>query len=344
MKKRFFAILSIFAATVVLVALVPGCDGAAAEGTIEVKATYYGEPWAGTMYYDLIPAEGAIVDGDTVPGSHTVATGSWAIEVQAGGPTNGYVVSITPGSNLSVSEGGTTTFTVDFARAADARLEGSVYWTINGEYAEGSWAPFVWHVVSPGDVIGLRFQQRYEAGASVNLTESAWCGIYHESDWQDFDMWGRIHIANADCAVNKTPTYDEGAKVEKLSQAAGLWEYYALPPCTSFNLSALQGLGFPPPTTFNWTFDMPTIGLNEYSVWSLDSGVLYDKAIDWLVIGSGDWVAEECALFQLVEDQPWPTLIVLLGYVSIAMEGAEDAVPGNNAWATYDPPLCLYIP
>lgn len=351
MKRSFFAICSVLIAAIILVALVPGCTPTepGPEATVEVKATYYGDPWEGTMLYDLTSGN-TTVDGNAVPGSHTVAPGTWSIEVGPGGPLNGYVVSIDPSDSQAVTEDGTITFTVDFARYADARIEGSPTWTINGTPASSDWADLYGtrHIVGPGTVIGIEFQQRYEAGpgANVTLNETAWLGIYHVTTWQTFPLLGRFHVANNACAVEKVGTYQPEATAEKLEQNVGIWDYYGIWPCLSWNFSTdwLDPWYFPAPTTYFWTIDTPSISLNEQSLWSLDSGVLYDKTINWLTIGSGDWVSEECVLFQLVEDQAWPTFIVLLATARVDLVGVEDVVPGNNAWADFTPPLVLEIP
>ena len=163
------------------------------------------------------------------------------------------------------------------------------------------------------------------------------------SAWQAFPLQGGLHVANNDSAVRKVPTYAEGARSEKLSQAVGVWDYYDIWPCLSWNFSTdWLAWQFPAPVTYNFTFVVPSITLNEDSTWGLETGPLYDKSIDFLQFGMYGFAPEESTLFQLSIDQCFDSMFVLLAGIQITMEG--DVNPANNGWWTYDPPLSLYFP
>jgi len=352
MKRRFFAICSILIAAILLGAAVPGC-APAGEGTIEVKAIDLCGPeaWEGLVTYTLSCEGQADVTGSSVPGSHTVAAGTWNITFDAGGPPNAYVDSITPSASQTVADGGTKTFTFNFNRGLDAEISFAT-WTINGVPAEGSWAPLgPFHNITMGDVIGMEFQQRVRGcpGQDVTVNETVNLLVYHMSDWQTFPLQGRLHVADQDCAVNKTPTYQQEARTEKLLQqvtvyGSGTAWAYPLPGCTSFNFSDdWLTYGYPPVLTYNYTFDTPSVILDENSMWGLETGPLYDKSINFLTFGFHDWVPEDCVLFQTAVDQSWTSIFVLLGIGNVELVDAEDINPGNNWWITYDPPLCLVL-
>ena len=94
MNKRFFAICSVLITAILLVALVPGCTPTEPtepepEATIEVKATLCGEAWPGDLTYVLTATGEDNVEGEVVPGSHTVAPGEWTVAPSLGGPVGG---------------------------------------------------------------------------------------------------------------------------------------------------------------------------------------------------------------------------------------------------------------
>jgi hypothetical protein len=353
MKRKFFAICSVLIAAILLVALVPGCDGEPTEeATIEVEAIYLcdGQPWEGLVNYTLTSSANVTVSGSSVPDSQTVAPGTWTLNISAGGPPNSFVHNITPLAIQTVAVDGTITFTVEFDRGLDAEIS-FVTWTINGEPAEGNWAPLgPFHYVSAGDVIDIEYQQRVRGCDGVNVTvqESSYLYIYHMSDWQTFPLMGRLHVANNACAVEKVPTYAEGARVEKFSQYPGVWMYYDIWSCLAWNFSSdwLNPWYMPAPLTFNYTFGDPSLILNEATTYGLETGPLYDKSINWLTFGFYDYVPEDCTLFQLVVDQPWATIFCFLTGATVELIGEEDVNPANNQALgppNYDPPLCVVV-
>ncbi len=348
MKRKILAICSVLIAAIVVIAAVPGCTPTEPEpeATINVAAIDLcdGQPWEGLVTYTLTHSDNTTVTGYSAPDSQTVAPGTWTLTVDVGGPPNAFVHNITPSATQTVAEDGTKTFTVEFNRDLDAEIS-FVTWTINGVPVADSWAPFAWNVAWPGDVIGLEFQQRVRGcpGINVNVTESIWFGLYYVSAWQDFPLQGGLHVANNDSAVVKVPTYAEGARHEKLSQEIGVWDYYGIWPCLSWNFSTdWLGWTFPAPVTYNFTFVVPSVQLNEISTWGLETGPLYDKSLDFLQFGMYGFAPEESTLFQLSIDQTWDSMFVLLAGIQITMEG--DVNPANNGWWTYDPPLSLYFP
>lgn len=353
MKRKIFAICSVLIAAIVLVAAVPGCTPTepGPEATIEVEAIDLcdGQPWEGLVTYTLSSDGEDDVTGYEVPGSQTVAPGTWTLNVTVGGPPNSFVHNITPSATQTVAEDGTKTFTVEFDRGLDAEVT-FVTWTINGVPVESSWAPIPVNLINIGDVIGIEYQQRVRGCAGINVTveESSPLWIYHMTDWgQDWPLQGRLHVANNDCAVEKTPTYVEGARLEKLSQYPGVWDYYGIWECLSFNFSSdwLTTWFMPPPATYNWTTDwaMPSIQLNEATTYGLETGPLYDKTVNWLTFGFYDWVPEDCVLFQIVVDQPYTSVFMLLTEMYVTLLDGEDINPANNSWTGSDPPLMVVL-
>ena len=82
--------------------------------TIEVEATLDGSPWTGALNYTLTPGSGSPISGTTsVPKSFSVDAGNWTYAYVSGGPSEAYLVDITPSATQSVSGGGTITFTLN---------------------------------------------------------------------------------------------------------------------------------------------------------------------------------------------------------------------------------------
>ncbi len=88
------------------------------QGTIIVKAKLDGSAWTGNINYTLRGPE--TITGSAVNKQHSnVAVGSYALIHKSGGPNNALLDSITPAPVLSLSAGGTITFTFNFRTASE---------------------------------------------------------------------------------------------------------------------------------------------------------------------------------------------------------------------------------
>jgi len=99
-KKKIFSIWSVLLVLIVSIAvLVPGCDGTACTGDIEVRATLCDALWEGDVVYKLTgPGATAptIINGTSVNATHSgVDCGDWTCEYVSGGPPGAYFVDIT---------------------------------------------------------------------------------------------------------------------------------------------------------------------------------------------------------------------------------------------------------
>jgi len=85
-------------------------------GTLNVNATLDGYSWTGNVNYTFTGQTGqGQISGTSVPGSFTVATGSWAFTSASGGPSGAVLFSVTPDTIQTLTPGGTITFTLNFA-------------------------------------------------------------------------------------------------------------------------------------------------------------------------------------------------------------------------------------
>lgn len=105
--------------------------------TIQIKATLDNAPWSGPIRYSI---SGPYSDADTsVPQNLTnVPAGAYTLTYQSGGPSGATLSRISPLPTLSVSTGGTITFTLEFHSAAtgtvgvNALLDGNPWQTAIG--------------------------------------------------------------------------------------------------------------------------------------------------------------------------------------------------------------------
>ena len=209
MKRKFFAICSVLVTAIVLIAvLVPGCDGGTT-GTIEVDATLDGLPWSGAVEYTLTgpgAAAPTIINGSSVPNSHTAEAGNWTCAYVSGGP--GIFVNVTPSPAQELSAGGTIGFTLNFVTPVpppDASIEFST-WTINGLPVDPAQGPFpVW----PGDWIDIEYKEHVsgeEEGAVVTVHQTSWLKV-HNTGFEGVEPGPPItlHVVNAPGAVSMDP-------------------------------------------------------------------------------------------------------------------------------------------
>ncbi|MBE0431800.1 MAG: hypothetical protein IBX67_08250 [Dehalococcoidia bacterium] len=135
MKKRTLVIGLVVVVAVVLTAVLwLSCAGE--QGSIRIEATLDGAPWTGAVQYTLTGTDETI-QGTSVARTLTVAPGTWTCAYVSGGPDGASLVDITPSPSQTVSEGGTITFTMNFAaEALETTVE--VQATLCGEPWQGA--------------------------------------------------------------------------------------------------------------------------------------------------------------------------------------------------------------
>ena len=83
-------------------------------GAISVSATYNGQPWSGTVNYNLGGA--ASIAGNTVPANfQSRPSGSYTLSYSSSGPAGATLSSITPSATQTLSAGGSISFALNFA-------------------------------------------------------------------------------------------------------------------------------------------------------------------------------------------------------------------------------------
>lgn len=317
MRRRLIPIYSVLAvAIVLLVALVPSCTPTTPQGTIEVKATLCGDPWAGDLNYTLTPASGSPTTGTTVPKSFSMDPGSWTCAYLSGGPAGAYFVDITPSATQSVSEGGNITFTLNFELDQDAWIELlPLTWTDNGISIQSPE-----YETMPCHIIDVHFQQGVDGCPDkvVAVNETSLLMINY------LQGPGPVQIlaVNDPCAVNKTPE-----PIDKLSQVP------------SFNGN---------PVEKGWLSDpifpgLPILQLDVETAWQLAKEIDYTKSINWFGISAVPFVdPHPCVLFELVLlGGPGQYTFQLVASAEVALVDDTDVNPDNNH--AMGPPLLLTV-
>jgi len=319
-KKKIFSIWSVLLILIVSIAvLVPGCDGACT-GDIEVRATLCDALWEGDVVYKLT-GPGAlaptIIDGTSVNATHSGEDcGNWTCEYVSGGPDDAYWVDITTDPTQEVTDGGTTTFTLNFELDQDAMIDW-VEWTVDGIPVP---IQEEWVEVWPCDVIDAHFVQRVygceERIVAVNETSELWItykgysgdppGIGTPSCGGALPSF--VHVVNDWCAVNKT------APAEKVSQNATFFGTY-VDPGEMFEL-----ICFPEPAE-----------LDVETIWKLEKEIEYLKSIRWLGIS---FMPEEhpCVVYDLIVPPGPPGWYVysLVAKAKVELMDDVDVDEGNN--------------
>jgi len=274
MRKGLLAICLVL--LISLAVLAPSCTQTPTTGTINVNATLDGAPWpgvgTGAVNYTLTPASGANISGTKVPDSFTVDPGSWNCTYVSGGPAASYFVNITPSETQSVTAGGNTTFTLNFATYLASPLDASATfksWTINGVEVP----PGVPQPVYPGDIIDAEYTEHVSGatGAPVTVHQTSWLQVHNIGyDGQEGPTI-MLHVLNGLGAVS----VDHSAKVSNQKCTVGglpvnicdmIHLYYCEPVnldvevdlklvvCTNYT-KTINWIGFPSPT--NILFDIP---------------------------------------------------------------------------------------
>ena len=309
MRKRFLAICSVLSAAIVLVAMVPGCDGGATTGTIDVDATLDGLPWSGAVEYTLTgpgAAAPTIINGSSVPNSHTAEAGNWTCAYVSGGP--GIFVNITPSPAQELSAGGTIGFTLNFVTPVpppDASIEFST-WTINGLPVDPAQGPFpVW----PGDWIDIEYKEHVsgeEEGAVVTVHQTSWLKV-HNTGYEGVEPGPTIilHVVNAPGAVSMDPPAED--KSNQQATVGG----DPVNPCDEVELPYCE-----------------EVTLDVEVDWELKICTNYTKTINWIGFPAGDGLtlvlngAE--VLFDAKVIAPWESLD-LTSWACVELEGDENS-------------------
>jgi len=316
MRKRFLAICSVLITAIVLVAMVPGCDGVTCIGEIEVKATLCDAPWEGNVTYTLTGpgATAAPITGTNVTALFDeVECGNWTCAYVAGGPAGAYLVDITPSPTQSVSGGGAINFTLNFELEQDASIE-FLIWTINGEPVTPN-TPQTPYYVDWGDTIDVHYAQHVAGcqGKVVAVNETSELSIHYAAGVDQVF----VYVANNWCAVVKEPE-----PIEKVSQVP------------SFNGEPVQ-----PGEHFELILCQPAI-LDVETIWLLEKCTDYTKTINWLGISTGP-EEHECVLFELPAVPVFDLDFTLVSSVEVELVDDEDVNPENNY--AESPPLYLRV-
>jgi len=308
MTKRLLAIYLVL--VVLLAAFIPGCTGPTT-GTIEVKATLDGAPWAGNVSYKLSPTSGADVNGTAVAANFTVAAGNWTCAYVSGGP--GIFVNITPSTTQEVVAGGTKTFVLNFRTPAtpDAWVT-FTSWTINGQVVDPAAGPFpvVW-----GDIIDCEYKEHVEGeqGEVVTVHQTSWLKIHNFGFEGEPGPVILLHAVNDPGAVTMHP--DAEKKENQTCTVDGV----PVPACTEIELPFCE-----------W------INLDVEVDWDLVICTEYEKTINW--IGFPVPMAGLPVLFDAPGMLHMQTL-QLVSYACVEVEGDEN--PDNDC--SGDSPMLTVI-
>lgn len=201
MRKRLFSICSVLIAAIVLVAMVPGCDGGATTGTIDVDATLDGSPWSGAVEYTLTgPGAVAptIINGSSVPNSHTGEAGDWTCSYDSGGPDGATLVGIATSETQSLAGGGTITFTFNFEIPEPDASITFVSWSIDGQQVDPGQ-----YTVYPPTTIDTEYDVFVAGNSSEWVTVNATFKVVkHYKGENEYQSW---HVANAPGSVSTAP-------------------------------------------------------------------------------------------------------------------------------------------
>lgn len=217
MRKRFLAICSVLIAAIVLVVMIPACDGGATTGTVDVHATLNGDPWSGALDYTL-SGPGGPITGSSVDNSHSADAGEWTCAYVAGGPPDTDLIDIAPSPTQNLPAGGSISFTFIF-ETPEEQVDASitwVSWTIDGvQVPPGSYTVYPPTIIDCeyDAVINGTYCESVNVTVSLNLT-------YHYGGPNEFKSW---HVANAPGSISTIPPgtiWSQNASVNGVPQLA----------------------------------------------------------------------------------------------------------------------------
>jgi len=290
MRKGVFAICSVLLLLVVsLAVLVPGCGGTG--GTIDVNATLDGVDWpssgTGAVDYTLTgpgAAAPTVINGSSVPDSHSGDAGNWTCAYVSGGPAGAHFIDITDSATQELSAGGTITFTLNFVTPVevDAWVVFDT-WTIDGAPVLPGMYPLI-----PGMIVDARYTEGVsgnvsgnQTGQEVKVKETLWAKYHNKGEDQKTRT---LHVVNAWGAVWGVPPFEQ-----KLSQQATVGgvpvspcQNIPCPYCETISLDVeietVQKVGT------NYTKNVNWIRFNPAGSQSLGA---------WVLLGSTDPIFEE---------------------------------------------------
>lgn len=310
MRKGLFAIcLVLVVSLVLLVAFIPSCTPTT--GTIEVKATVDGSPWTGNVSYNLTGAT-SNTTGTSVAKNFTVDAGSWNCTYVSGGPPAAYFVNITPSATQSVTAGGTTTFTLNFASFAAAPLDASITfisWSINGTRV-----PPGTYTVGRNTTIDAEYAVHVSGaqGATVTVQETSWL-VYHYTGGEP-GMSRTLHAVNAWGAVTINPP---AAKLSQMTSVEGVDAPY----CTMIT-----------------AWHCEPVKLDVKTTWKLVICNNYTKTINWLGIPSPANILFDDVTLPSVADN----FTLVTTWSCVTLEG--DINPLNDCSTNTTPLVIQYMP
>lgn len=299
MRKKILTIcLSYVVLVALIVVLIPSC--APAGGcTIEVKATFCGLSWNGSVQYTLNGpgATASPITGANVSANFTVRAGNWTCDYVSGGPAGAYLESITPSATQDVSGGGTITFTLKFELEQDAGID-FLHWTVNGDPIES-----LEHEVVPCQIIDVDFHQ-WVNGCPESVTavnETSWLQITQDEGPPGVQLF----VLNDWCALNKTPE-----PPDKVAQVP------------SFDGDPVERAELLP-------LEVP-VDLDVETSWELVKETDYTKSINWLGISVVEPAEHLCVLFELILPGPGVYQFTLVASAEVELVDDEDINPDNN--------------
>jgi hypothetical protein len=329
-RRKIISIWSVLLILVLALAVfVPGCNGTPpTTGTIDVDATLDGSPWSGALDYTLTgPGATAptVINGASVPDSHTGDAGDWTCAYVSGGPAGANFVGITPSANQELSGGGTIGFTLNFEtpQQVDAYITFDT-WTINGTPVDPGT-----YLVTPGTVVDARYKEGVtgnNTGQEVTVKETLWLK-YH---WQGFEGEQAppksLHVVNAWGAVWGVPPFEQ-----KLSQTATV---------NGQPVAACSHIDCPFCEIVNLDVEIETVQ---------KVGTIYTKNVNWIRFNPGGGVPmtlQSLDDFVFEDENPLPgEMFTATTYACIEVgEGFEDTNPANDCCVDSAAITIIYFP
>jgi len=271
MRKRLFSICLVVVLLVVSFGL--SCESTE-KGTIEVRATLGGDPWGGSLEYEL-SGPGGPITGDVVDNSHTADVGTWTCAYVGGGPPDVELIGIAPSETQELSAGGTITFTFEFG-TPEEQVDASITW--ESWTIDGVQVPPGHYTIYPPTIIDCEYEvvingtycESVNVTVSLNLT-------YHYGGPYGFKSW---HVANAPGSVYTIPP---GTILSQNASVNG----EVKPVCYSFDVLKCQNVTLG--VTYTYEAHKGTTYRHKVN-WlgyrgSGPDNILFDNLIEW----AGDW-------------------------------------------------------
>ena len=315
MRRRIFSIWSVLLILVLsLTVLVPGCEGEGegeTTGTIDVDATLDGSPWSGAVDYTLT-GPGAVaptvINGASVPNSHTDDAGDWTCAYVSGGP--GTFVDITPAATQNLAADGTITFTLNFVTPGPLQVDASVTfdsWSINGTPV-----PPGTYWVGPGTIIDATYKEQVSGnntGQPVTVHETSWLTVHNmgtEGNGEEGPVI-TLHVVNAPGAISTDPP-------SNVSNQGATRDGDPVPICTMIDLPVCV-----------------EVHLDAEADLEQDVGTAYTKTINWIKLPGGAVILDTGdVVFDVASIGAWEMFTLVSSACVEVGEGFEDTNPAND--------------